>query len=330
MGNFQPNDNFKYFLYWVTERMNIFWRRYLGDPQPYSEDPIFQQFKFTNVYRSLDRVSQYMLKNVIYNGKEYEPEEMFWRILVFKHFNQIETWELLIKEFGDINFNIYFNEISEFLVETQKLKKDFTPYNNAYMLTAAFLSGNTGKYTNLKGNGWKKYQYYFYIFDNEIFQNGFIYDLLKSESLEILYDKVLSITSFADFLSMQFVIDLNYSNLFDFDENSFINSGLGSRRGIDRVCSFSGGVNYEEVIYWVHQNFSGLMKEYGYEFNSLPGRNPSLMDIQNCFCEVDKYLRGIGSVTEGKNVSGKRIKNKFLPNSGEIDYIFPPKWNVEL
>lgn len=39
--------------------------------------PNFEKYRFTNVYRCLDRVSQYLLRQVIYNGKQYEPEDMF-------------------------------------------------------------------------------------------------------------------------------------------------------------------------------------------------------------------------------------------------------------
>ena len=99
---FKTNDNYFHHLYWIVERMNVFWRKYNGQERPWTDDPILQNFKFTNVYRCLDRVSQYLLRRVIYNGKQYEPEDMFFRILVFKHFNKCETWDLLEKELGDI------------------------------------------------------------------------------------------------------------------------------------------------------------------------------------------------------------------------------------
>ena len=30
-----PNDNFAWYLYWICERMNIFWRKYKGEPAPW-------------------------------------------------------------------------------------------------------------------------------------------------------------------------------------------------------------------------------------------------------------------------------------------------------
>jgi len=51
-------------------------------------------YRFTNVYRASDRVSQYLIRRVIYEGDQSE-EEVFFRTLLFKIFNRIETWEIL-------------------------------------------------------------------------------------------------------------------------------------------------------------------------------------------------------------------------------------------
>ena len=81
--------------------MEIFWKRYCGENPPYSQDEIFQQYKFTNVYRVLDRVSQYLLQEVIYHPEalRLKAEDLLLNILIFKIFNKIETWEQLFKKF---------------------------------------------------------------------------------------------------------------------------------------------------------------------------------------------------------------------------------------
>src|SRR5712675_2396071 len=58
-----------FFAYWkfATERQNIFFRRLQGGmSQSYTSDPILLQYKFTNAYRASDRVSQYLIRHVIY------------------------------------------------------------------------------------------------------------------------------------------------------------------------------------------------------------------------------------------------------------------------
>ena len=101
-----PNDEIlRYYFYFIQERMNIFWRRCYGGSL-LTEDPILQKYKFTNVYRVCDRVSQYLIDKVIYNELEkYTREDVLLRILVFKIFNKIETWEYIKKTYGEITIN---------------------------------------------------------------------------------------------------------------------------------------------------------------------------------------------------------------------------------
>ena len=111
--------------------MNIFWRKVEGKSF-LTEDPILQEFKFTNVYRACDRVSQYLINNVIYkNLDRYSPEDTLLRILLFKVFNRIETWEY-IEQQTDITVNNYnVSKLSKALTQRQASHPIFS---NAYMM----------------------------------------------------------------------------------------------------------------------------------------------------------------------------------------------------
>lgn len=65
---------------------------------------VTKSFKSTNsrtVFVSLDRVSQYLVREVIYHPElPTEPEEIVFRILLFKLFNSIPAWEVLVQTFG--------------------------------------------------------------------------------------------------------------------------------------------------------------------------------------------------------------------------------------
>ena len=80
-------DTFWKFAY---ERQNIFMKRLLGEQYNLTNDAILQNFKFTNTYRASDRVSQYLIKNVIYS-KRFSVIDTVFRILLFKLFNKIES-----------------------------------------------------------------------------------------------------------------------------------------------------------------------------------------------------------------------------------------------
>ena len=93
-----------YDLYWyfAAERQSIFEKKKQGLMAPWTEDKILQEYKFCNSYRVNDRVSQYLLKNVIYNGKKYSDKDMIFRIILFKLFNKESTWKVLLNNFYDI------------------------------------------------------------------------------------------------------------------------------------------------------------------------------------------------------------------------------------
>lgn len=80
--------------YWrfATLRQNLFMSRVLGAPPPWTQDPVLVKHRFTNAYRASDRVSQYLIRNVLYKGEQI-PDEIFFRTLLFKFFNRIDTWE---------------------------------------------------------------------------------------------------------------------------------------------------------------------------------------------------------------------------------------------
>ena len=80
-----------YYFYFMQERMNMFWKNCEKNRLSLTEDPILRDYKFTNVYRACDRVSQYLISHVIYRHIDhFTPEDMLLRILVFKIFNKIE------------------------------------------------------------------------------------------------------------------------------------------------------------------------------------------------------------------------------------------------
>lgn len=77
-----PKPNIVYDTYWrfAAERQEIFFKRVKEQNPPWTEDKILSLFKFTNAYRVTDRVSQYLIKNVIYSEVK-NPDDVF-----FSHF----------------------------------------------------------------------------------------------------------------------------------------------------------------------------------------------------------------------------------------------------
>jgi len=311
------DDVFKYYFYFVQERMNIFWNKYDENKEPLTDDLILKENKFTNVYRASDRVSQYLIKNVIYDKLEgFDDRDVLFRILIFKIFNKVETWEYLEKEIGSISIKNFDLINVNKLLKNRMLSK-MPIYNNAYMMT-----GTHSKYNHLTF----KHEKWLQMVETEIVKEKTLEKIINAKSLEKVYQLLRERSFIGDFLAYQYAIDLNYSPVINFSEDSFVKAGIGSIRGIKKCFQPLKNSEYENAIRHTHENFEFYQKKYGFtEFKNLFGRQPTLIDIQNCFCETDKYLR---VKLPDLQIDNKRIKQKFKSGKPTLKFFFPPKWEI--
>lgn len=335
MTNFKPNDNMFYYLYFIQERMNIFWNRLNEEPTT-TEDEVFINNKFTNVYRVLDRSSQYLVKNIINHPKaldnEYSTQDLFWRILLYKHFNLPSTWEYLESCLGEITTD---TKIKDIVYALEALANEGTAiYSNAYMLTCPFMRKESFLREYGIPQGSPKFAIYLRIYQKDLFESNIMYDVLKAKTFEQAFNEIKKVLGIADFLAYQYIQDFNYSRLFDFDDNEFCAAGPGTERGVQRVFDISGTPDYNKIVKWITTNYSDLVDTYSKRLNIdlgaklLPGWDMKVPDFSNCFCETDKLMRQMGVKSDG--IKEGRMKQKFKPSSSPITkFEFPAKWNVE-
>lgn len=310
-----PNDaTLCYYFYFMQERMDMFWRRCEGKKE-LTKDTIFRDYKFTNVYRACDRVSQYLIRQVIYKDVDfYTPEDTILRILIFKIFNKPSTWEYVREKYGDIRINNF--DSKRLSIVLSKLRQEEAIFNNAYIMT-----GSSYRYQSLQ----YKHERWLQMVSDEFLNGGVLGRILRAKSLEEVFNLLTECSFIGAFLAYQYAIDFNYSPYLNYSENSFVKAGIGAVRGITK-CFKSHGSSYEDAIRYIQDNLSELRVKYGYtHFRPLPFREPTLIDLQNCFCETDKYLRAKMPELLVGNV---RIKQHYRENANTIDYMFPPKWNI--
>src|ERR687890_2794272 len=84
-----------YDLYWIfaSRRQEVFERRIAGAPIPWTDDPVLQRFKFCNVFRAADRLSQYMIQKVACADDQDDAADRLFRIVAFRTFSQLQTWD---------------------------------------------------------------------------------------------------------------------------------------------------------------------------------------------------------------------------------------------
>jgi hypothetical protein len=58
------------FWYYLNERYSIYLKRKAGMPKPWTEDPIFLSYKFTNVFREHDRGTTWLRENFLEPHKD--------------------------------------------------------------------------------------------------------------------------------------------------------------------------------------------------------------------------------------------------------------------
>lgn len=312
----KPKKSDVYDTYWLfaNARFQIFKERIISQNGPWTNDTVLRENRFTNVFRASDRVSQFLI-NLQYS--EEQSKEVFFKTMLFKLFNKIETYQYLEKELSEISTKSFSIDKYDSLL-TKRFLEPNTIYSAAYIMPSAGKNfGYKYKHTN-----------HLALIDLML-KNNLYEEIIESDSLENVYYSLLTYPSLGKFLAFQYTIDLNYSTLTDFSEMDFVVAGPGAKNGIQKCFKSLGDYGFEDTIKMVTENQEEECERLGINLPNLGGRRLQLIDCQNLFCEVDKYLRVTNPELSEK--SGKtRIKQKFKSAKGPIEYFFPPKWNVNL
>lgn len=309
-----------YDTYWrfAAERQAIYFRRLTDPVGPWTDDPILRAHRFTNAYRVTDRVSQHLVRYVQYgNGRSQAPKEVFFRTLLFKTFNRIETWKLLEGELGPISFErTPISDIADVL--DRQISNGTRIYSAAYIMPSPAF-GHPRKHAN-----------HLALIDR-MMDEDLPERLESAPSLGDAYSMILAYPGVGPFLAFQYCIDLNYSNLINFNECDFVVAGPGALDGISKCFRNASLHSPSAIINWMAQRQDDEFDRLGLEFKGLFGRKLQPIDCQNLFCELSKYARVAHPYVVGQ--SGRtRIKQRYTPNmeaASELPFL-PPKWGLDV
>ena len=312
----QKRENI-YNLYWyfAAERQNIFYKKLKGEEAPWTQDPILQEYKFCNSYRASDRVSQYLIIKVIYNGKKYTDEDMVFRILLFKIFNKETTWEILCNTLGDVNLSSFNFKDYCHILQTAKDNGEKI-YTDAYMSCANKAFGYE-----------KKHENHIALLEKMFLKDKVQNKIIEAKNMEEAFYQIRKYPLIGDFMAYQLITDINYSEVVDFSEKEFTIAGPGSERGIKKCFIDIGNKTKEDIIKWMCEHQEEEFFRLGIEFKKLGNRPLQYIDCQNLFCELDKYCRQ--AVPELKS-NRTKIKKKYIAKKDKIEYQYPPKWKIDL
>lgn len=313
----EPTEVYDTYWRFAAERQAMYLRRLTNPVGPWTEDYILNDYRFTNVFRVSDRVSQYLVREVQYNAARSDsPAQVFFRTMLYKIFNRIETWELLERDLGPIEWGkTALGRIVEVL--DSEILQGRPVYSAAYIMPPPSL-GRARKHAN------------HLVLLYRMMEDRLADRLASAQSLQSAYEMILAYPGMGPFLAFQYCIDLNYSTLMDFDEGDFVVAGPGALDGIAKCFVDIPAAESSAVIHWVTERQEEEFNRRGLRFAGLFGRRLQPVDCQNVFCEVAKYARL--AHPEVRGVSGRqRIKQRYRASGSSVlaRPFFPPKWLLD-
>lgn len=303
-----------YRAYWTlaVRRQHIFEQRVAGDPGPWTSDPILTQYKFCNTFRASDRVSQFLIRDVIYDRVTRKPEDTLLRIILFRLFSKPSTWRALEDTLGPITSDKFTDDRIDTALDDLYARGE-TIYTNAFILCANKAYGHDRKHRN-------------HLALIRAMRSGRLTEVVgRARGLRDIYEALIGYPLLGRFMAYQLAIDINYSELTAFDEDEFTVAGPGSERGVRKCFLDTDGRKPEEVIAWMVDHQEEECERLGLEPPTLYGRRLHAIDCQGLFCELDKYARVAFPELRSNR---QRIKVNFTPSSEPLPLFYPPKWDI--
>ena len=290
------DENLLHLYNFITRRYKIHLRKdVLKKPQPWTKDPVLQEFRFTNVRREHDRETLWLIKHITDNPK-LSYEDKLLNCILFRLFNKHETSEL-------INQPIHFSKRYDpeaYRGVFEATEKDDPQY---IFFTGAFITGGMKralKWYLPRGTEEDSMPMRVMKFMEYLYNDGVVNKIKACLTQRSVYDLLRGYLGIGDFLAYQMFVDMTYIEEFPFSENEFTAAGPGCKMGLNFLFIDKDGMSYEECLFWLRENLGVLFtrvlgKPWDPEklFRDLPPHDRCLnvMSLENCFCELSKYIR---------------------------------------
>jgi hypothetical protein len=268
------------FTKFVIARHDVFLNRMRLKPKPWTSDTILQRYRFCNVYRELDVVTQWIAQNWR-TPLANNPDLWFW-MLVARLVNHPPTLQLLTRMTENDKWNEdRFIKIVEG-IQTEGLKA----WGGAYIVSTNGRQLPKALYiaTEVLGPAWKHRR--------EIQPR-------QHDTLASFCTRLMTLNGIQGFIAGQVIADAKYADedlAEAFDWHTFAISGPGSKRGMNRVLSAQVNRPWREEswkasLLLLRDGTNAALKKL--HKKNKPDDYPPLhaQDVQNCLCEFDKYER---------------------------------------
>jgi hypothetical protein len=274
------------FLHYLSERHRIWERKHSVPPvSPLTNDPILKQFKFTNVLRSRDRTTRWLVDNWYQPNRHQAPEVQALNCAIARYFGRIEMLEAL---------GYQTSWEPQYILDTAKRRfREKKP-----VFTGAYIITNQGM-TDPK---------------EEIVVNCFLAPYRnalprlceiaqRTQSWQSVAEGMSGLPGMGPFMTKEILLDWQLTPLLEnaTDKLTWTPAGPGAIRGLRRLLGAEGqkavnlGMTQQEALRLMKILLAeiGLDQSNGLLPTTFPvvARDFGVTDIQFCLCELDKYER---------------------------------------
>ena len=260
----------KELLYWIKERHQIYLKRCAGKPKPWSKDPVFQQYRFCNVYRELDVVTCTIRDR--WRTPYADDPDLWFAMYVARVFNKPATLQAIG---WPLPWPAKRAKVEATLAAVRAA--NLRIFNNAYVVST-------------HGKKADKIQFYLALFDA-------LWKVRKEvrpkpgDTLRTFYERLTAQNGVASFMAGQIIADTKYAAPLSAatDWWTFAASGPGSKRGLNWIYGREFKKAWQEDAW-----YEALMnlKPSVDVFIAAQGM-PSMhaQDLNNALCETGKMVK---------------------------------------
>ncbi len=236
------------------------------------------------------------------------------RTVLFRLFSHPDTWEAIERDLGAPltrdNFDVRLIDA----LLTARADAGEKLYTGAFILCANAAYGHRRKHRN-----------HLALVQEMLAGGRLATEIAGAAGMRHVVETFRRYPLLGPFMAYKLAIDVNYSEVTDFDESEFTVPGPGALRGIQKCFADTGERTAADIVQWMTERQTREFDRLELDFQDLWGRPLHAIDCQNLFCEVDKYARiAFPELRSARS----RLKTRFTANPQPLSLRFPPSWQI--
>jgi len=253
------------FFGWINERHQIYLNKIQGYPKPWTDDPVLRRYKFTNVFRQLDRTTVALNRAIRYSEP---PEDVVFNIWWMRLFNLSDHMENL----GFVPISEHHRVFEYIRSRHAEGKKIFS---GAYMTT-----GEAGR---------PKHETYLDAVKDAVSEASNVVEFCKEDgTMQNLCSELTNCFMVGKFVAYELACDFRFvTSLWSDDKPTdtmtWANIGPGAKRGMERLGMEPSVESMRRLLRRSFEALDAHVLLCAWPFE--------LREIEHCLCEFDKYER---------------------------------------